>query len=248
VQDAVRLHASASRRARFPALRELYSGALDRYDPNPALRPERLLGVEAGATVVSEAAERAGLALQAVAFHHRLDDAVVRVALPNRLFRRVNRDEIRSTGLELLAGWTPASLGGVSLTGDLLAQRVRVYDATLPAGAPNERRPEHQPQLRGSLDVGVPLPLGLRGSALARYTGRQVCAHPELGRQVGLRAQTAGDAAVSRGWRLRRGAVPRALGALRATLAVDNLTDATVYDQCGLPQPGRTVRVGLELR
>ncbi len=247
--DAVRLHASASRRARFPALRELYSGALNRFEPTPTLRPEQLLGFEAGATIVSEAAARAGLTLQTVAFHHRLDDAVVRITQSNRLFRRVNRDEIRSTGVELLAGWAPASLRGVSVTGDLLAQKVRVYDATLAAGLPNERRPEHQPQLRGSVDLGVPLPLGVRGSALARMTGRQFCQHPDLGRQVELSAQTVGDAALSRGFSLAgrtRGA--RLLSALRATLAVDNLTDATVYDQCGLPQPGRTLRFGLELR
>jgi iron complex outermembrane receptor protein len=161
----------------------------------------------------------------------------------------VNRDQMRSTGVELLAGWTPASLGGVSLTGDVLAQRVRLYDGTLPAGRPDERRPEHQPQARGSFDVGVPLPLGVRGSALARFTGRQFCQHPDLGRQVELGAQAVGDAALSRGWSLApagRGA--RLLRALRATLAVDNLTDATVYDQCGLPQPGRTLRLGLELR
>jgi iron complex outermembrane receptor protein len=247
--DAVRLHASASRRARFPALRELYSGALNRFDPNPNLRPEQLLGFEAGATIGGEGAARAGLTLQTVAFHHRLDDAVVRITLPNRLFRRVNRDQIRSTGVELLAGWAPASLRGVSITGDLLAQRVRLYDETLPAGEPNERRPEHQPELRGSLDLGVPLPLGVRGSALARYTGRQFCQHPDLGRQVALGAQTVGDAALSRGWSLAgtgRGA--RLLRALRATLAVDNVGDATVYDQCGLPQPGRTIRFGLEVR
>jgi iron complex outermembrane receptor protein len=35
---------------------------------------------------------------------------------------------------------------------------------------------------------------------------------------------------------------------LRAVLGLDNVTDATVYDQCGLPQPGRTLRLGLDLR
>jgi iron complex outermembrane receptor protein len=249
VREAVRLHAAASRRARFPALRELYSGALNRFDPNPTLRPERLTGVEAGATIVSEAVERERIDLQVVGFHHRLDDAVVRVTLPNRLFRRVNRDEIRSTGVELLAGWSPPALRGVAFSADLSAQRVRVYDATLPAGAPNERFPEHQPQLRGSLEVGVPL-FGARLAALARHTGRQYCVHPDLGRQVELAPQTVGDAGLSREWplggRARGGA--RLLRTLRATLAMDNVTDATVYDQCGLPQPGRTLRFGIELR
>ena len=56
----------------------------------------------------------------------------------------------------------PSSLRGVSVTGDLLAQRVRVYDETLAANLPNERRPEHQPQLRGSLDL-------VRGGAIAAH-------------------------------------------------------------------------------
>ena len=247
VTESLRLHASASRRARFPALRELYSGSLDRFDPNPDLRPEQLLGFEAGATLGGDATDRPGLSMQAVGFHHRLDDAVVRVTLPNRLFRRVNREEIRSTGVELLAGWSSARVPGLSITGDLLAQRVRIHDVTLAAGTPNARRAEHQPQLRGSLGVGVPLVLGLQGGASARHTGAQYCQHPDLGRQVELGAQTVGDVAISRSWP-QGGGVGRLLGAVRATLAVDNVGDRTVYDQCGLPQPGRTVRLGLELR
>jgi iron complex outermembrane recepter protein len=245
VRDAVRLHASASQRARFPALRELYSGALDRFDPNPALRPEQLLGFEVGATIASDAATRSGLTVQGVAFHHRLDDAVTRITLPNRLFRRINRNEIRSTGVELLANWAPASLRGVTLGGDLLAQRVRVHDITLPSNQPNERRPEHQPEFRGSFDVAVPLPFRIRATALARYTGQQFCVHPDLGEQVALGAQTVGDVGLSRGWTLDS---TRLLRTLRATVALDNVSDATVYDQCGLPQPGRTLRVGFELR
>jgi iron complex outermembrane receptor protein len=245
--DAVRLHASASRRARFPALRELYSGALERFDPNPSLRPERLVGVEAGATVLGAPAARAGLTLQGVAFHHRLEDAVVRVTLPDGRFRRVNRDAIRSTGVELLAGWAPPALRGASLTGDVLAQRVRVHDATLASAGSDARRAEHQPELRGALDMGVPLPFGVRASALARYTGRQFCQHPDLGRQVALEARTAADAALSRRWAPAAGA-RRLLRTLRVTVALENVTDATVYDQCGLPQPGRTLRAGIEVR
>lgn len=92
----------------------------------------------------------------------------------------------------------------------------------------------------------MPLPRGLRASAVARYTGAQYCRPPELGRQVRLRGQASGDAGLSREWALARGAA--LLRTLRATLAVDNVTDATVHDQCGLPQPGRTVRVGVEVR
>jgi iron complex outermembrane receptor protein len=37
------------------------------------------------------------------------------------------------------------------------------------------------------------------------------------------------------------------LGRLKAVFGVDNVTDAAVYDQCGLPQPGRTLRLGFQL-
>jgi iron complex outermembrane receptor protein len=197
--------------------------------------------------VLGAAAARAGLTLQAVAFHHRLEDAVVRVTLPDGRFRRVNRDAVRSTGVELLAGWAPTALRGVSLTGDLLAQRVRVHDATLAAATRDARRAELQPTLRGALDVGVPLPFGMQASAMARHAGRQFCLHPDLGRQVALGARTAADAALSRRWTPGAGA-RRLLRTLRVTVAVDNVTDATVYDQCGLPQPGRTLRAGIEVR
>jgi iron complex outermembrane recepter protein len=241
--DLLRLHASISRRSRFPALRELYSGALDRFQPNPNLRPERLTAAELGATVAT--AENR-VALQAVVFHHRLRDAVVRTTVPDtRLFLRVNRDEIRSTGVELLAAWTSSPavpVRALSLTGDLLTQHVRVRDQL----AGEERRPEHQPEVRGSLELGVPLPLAFRATAIARYTGTQYCVHPDAGAQVQLDAQTKGDVAVERSWSLGRGA--GLLKSLRTLVAIDNVADATVYDQCGLPQPGRTLRVGFQLR
>jgi hypothetical protein len=31
-------------------------------------------------------------------------------------------------------------------------------------------------------------------------------------------------------------------------VGVDNLTDEVIYDQCGLPQPGRTLRIQLRVR
>jgi iron complex outermembrane recepter protein len=241
--DVLRLHASMSRRSRFPALRELYSGALDRFQPNPSLRPERLTGAELGATL-DAAARRA--TMQGVLFHHRLTDAVVRTTVPDtRLFVRVNRDEIRSSGAELLASWTSspaAPARAVSLTGDVLAQHVRVRDRVAAA----ERRPEHQPEVRGSLELGVPLPLAARGTAAARYTGTQYCVHPDAGTQVRLGAQTEGNLAAERRWLLGRGA--GLLESVRALVALDNVNDATVYDQCGLPQPGRTLRIALQLR
>lgn len=233
----VRLHLSASQRSRFPALRELYSGAPDRFAPNPELRPETLLGAEVGATRTWARAS-----LQGTLFRHALRDAVVRTTRPDRRFLRVNRDEIRSTGLELLGAWRSAS--GVSLLGDATLQRVRLLDPAAPA---DERRAEHQPSLRLGLDVGVPLTLAVRGRAGLEHVGRQFCTNPDLGAQQTLGAQTRGDVAADREWALGR-AAGTLFRALRVTLAVENVADAAVYDVCGLPQPGRTARLMFELR
>lgn len=246
---AVRLHASLNRRARFPSLRELYSGALDRFAPNPALRPETLLGGEVGATVLGGPLARAGFSIQAVVFRHRLEDGVVRITLPDRRFMRVNRHEVRSHGLELVADWaSPArrrlGTGGWTVSADLLLQRVRVRQPAGPGTPALLDFAEHQPEVRGAMDVGAPLPGGLRAVAGMRLTGRQFCPHPDQGALVALDAQASGHAALTREWPAARWR----LGAIRAVLAVDNLSDATVYDQCGLPQPGRTVRLGVEIR
>jgi iron complex outermembrane receptor protein len=231
-----RLHAALSRRARFPALRELYSGALGVFEPNPDLKPETLVGFEAGATLL-----RQDVQFQAVVFHHDLDDAVIRIGQPDGKFKRVNKDELTSTGLELLAGWTGARL---SVNGDLLLQRVRLLDQT--AADATERRPENVPEFRIGADVTMPIGFGVRALAGVGYTGTQYCTNAETGSQDTIDGAARADLGADREWRIGR---PGGLwSAIRATLSFDNVTDAAVYDQCGLPQPGRTVRFGLALR
>ncbi len=228
-----RLHASASRRARFAALRELYSGALDRFEPNPALRPEVLTGVEAGATLLA-----AGVQLQGVVFSHRLQDAVARITQPDGRFKRINRDELRSTGIELLAGWNN---GSVSLTSDALLQRVRIED---PGITGTERRPENQPEFRIGADAGFPFGQIVRGRLSLEHSGAQYCVNPDLARNQRLAPQTVAGAGIERTWRVASGLWSQ----LVTSLQVDNLADGAVYDQCGLPQPGRTLRFGIALR
>jgi iron complex outermembrane receptor protein len=73
-----------------------------------------------------------------------------------------------------------------------------------------------------------------------------MCVHPDLEREVELDSQLSGDLGVSRSWSI--GSAARSLfRTLRLSLSLDNLADAAVYDQCGLPQPGRTLRVGFDV-
>ena len=240
-----RVHASASRRSRFPALRELYSGALDRFLPNPDLEPETLLGFETGVTVDRAIGRIPDATLQVNVFHHDLTDAVVRVTLPepDRRFQRVNRDRIRSSGVELLGGiaFSSDAERAFTLTGDATIQDISISDQ-LGGGI---RHAENNPEIRGMLELGVPLPARVRGFANVRYTGRQYCLDADTGGEMELRGRSQANLALERRLALAsRGAVR----ALRAVLALDNATNAAIYDQCGLPQPGRTLRLMLSFQ
>lgn len=244
LSDAWRLSASTSRRARFPALRELYSGALNRFRPNPDLKPESLLGIEGGVTYRGALGNIPKATVQVTAFQHQLSDAVVRVTLTNPTrFMRVNRDRIESVGLESLVGLTFGSDRdkAVTLDGDVALQRITIRDQTAVSTA---RHSENNPELRGSATVGVPLAFGLRGFGSARHAGVQYCLNVETGAEMKLAATTVTDLSIERSFSLARGV----FRSLRALIAADNVADAVAYDQCGLPQPGRTLRVMLSFR
>ena len=249
LHEGLMLHASASRRSRFPALRELYSGALNRFQPNSELKPETLLGYEAGATLSQASLFGVSATLRVNAFNHRLADAVVRTTVPNpapppsSLFKRVNRDRIESTGIEALAGFQFGTNAerAVTLSGDGLFQRISIFDQT---DNDAERHAENNPETRASVELGVPLPFELRGSATTRYTGRQYCVNGDTGSEMTL----AGAAVTNLAFERRLPIGGGIFRSLRALFAIDNLGDKTVYDQCGLPQAGRTLRVMFTFR
>jgi len=241
----VRLHANASERSRFPALRELYSGALNRFRPNPDLKPETLLGFEGGITLNRVFPSVARSTLQVVGFRHRLDDAVIRVTLSNPTrFMRVNRDRIESSGAEILGGFVFGTdlHRAVSLNADATVQRIRIFDKT---ANDLQRHAENNPERRGRLELGVPLPAQIRAFATARYTGTQYCLNADTQREDELKARTASDLAVQRSFEVASSGPFRFL---RALVSFDNIGNTAVYDQCGLPQPGRTLRAMLSVR
>jgi iron complex outermembrane recepter protein len=227
------LHAGVNRRGRFPSLRELYSGALNRFAPNPVLQPETLTAFEAGATTALGNGN-----IQLVGFQQKLEDAVVRITLPDRRFQRVNRNELKSTGLELLAS---QSFGRLSLSGDVTVQSVDLTDTS----AGSTTRPENLPEVLANLRAGMPLIAKLSAAAVARYTGSQYCLLPS-GQNQELGAGTRIEAELSRGWSLRSSA--GLWSQIEVVVAADNITNAAIYDGCGLPQPGRLLRFQLRLR
>lgn len=228
------LHAGVSRRGRFPALRETYSESLNRFEPNPDLRPERLLAYEGGVTTRLGQGE-----IQVVAFHHELSGAIRRITLPNKKRKRVNSDELTSTGVEVLFSQVA---GSVQYGGDVTLQSVELRGPANPVS----REPENLPDASGSAYLRVPLPAGISASAEARYMGTQFCQHPDTGADVELDGGTLFGADVARSWTVRRSRGDL-LSRLEARVGVDNVADKAFYDQCGLPRPGRLLRMQLRL-
>lgn len=234
-----RLHASASQRSRFPALRELYSGALNRFQPNPDLKPESLLGLEGGVTMHGGLGRIPQATLAVTAFNHTLDDAVVRTTLPSRKFMRVNRDRFESRGVEMLAGLVFGTdrERSVTLDGDATLQRIAIFDKTANDA---ERHPENNPETMGRVELGVPLPWQMRVFAGGRHIGTTYCLNGDTGDEMTIASATTSDFAIQRTFLMRPSGTFRWL---RAVLAMDNVGNTALYDSCGLPQPGRTLRI-----
>jgi iron complex outermembrane receptor protein len=233
--DATRLHVGMSRKVRFPSLRELYSGALGRFVPNPDLKPEVLGALEAGLTGTGVGLG-GKLETQAVLFDQRFSDAIVRTGLGDGQFQRQNRNRVRATGLELLGtiSWSATELGG-----NVTWQNVRLTDELRPA---RQSRAEYQPELFGSVHLTAPLLAGFRGRASVDLVGRQFCVDPEQGMDTALTRTGHLDFLVSREWSLGNW-----FRAVQASISFDNVTDSVVFDQCGLPRPGRLFRLQLRL-
>ncbi|UCC72799.1 MAG: TonB-dependent receptor [Gemmatimonadota bacterium] len=227
----VLLHGGVSRRVRFPGLRELYSGALGKFVVNENLDPEVLAVAELGLTAQAQRFEA-----QAVAFYQRLTDAIVRVSIGDGQLQRQNRDRIRSLGLELLASYQWQRL---SLTGDVTIKDVSQEDPSAPEG---QEHPEYQPWIAGNLGASLPLGLDIWSTAWVRHLGPRYCVHPDLDTEVRLGSDTWLDLEVGRGFD-----VGYSRRRLELVLALDNITDTAVYDQCGLPQPGRLLRLQLRI-
>ncbi|MDP2955197.1 MAG: TonB-dependent receptor [Longimicrobiales bacterium] len=223
------LHAGVSRRGRFPALRETYAEALNRFEPNPDLRPERLVAFEGGVTTKVGSGEA-----QVVGFRHQMSGAIRRITLPNNKRMRVNSDELNSTGVEVLFSQVA---GAVQFGGDFTLQSVELVD---PAAAAS-RQPENLPKASGSAYLRLPLAAGVGASADVRYTGSQFCQHPDTGADVELDGGAVLNANLARTWSLsatRGGPFSR----LETRVSADNLGNKALYDQCGLPRPGRLLR------
>jgi len=93
--SALMFQFNVGRKTRFPTLRESFSGALGRFVANPELKPESATTTEASLSYIHSKGK-----VDVNLFFTKLEDGIVRKSFPGRQFKRVNKDAIRTVGLE----------------------------------------------------------------------------------------------------------------------------------------------------
>ncbi|HLT47570.1 MAG TPA: TonB-dependent receptor [Rubricoccaceae bacterium] len=224
--------AAAGRKTRFPTMRELFGEALHRFLVNPDLEPESSWLVEVG---VGRLGER--FSVEAIPFatftSNTIDQRNVEVDGENRR-QRINLKGSRVLGVELVGEARPVD--AVAVSGHLTVMDVRRLQ-----DAPDD--PVHlaeKPAVLGRLGVAYDVGRGPTALVEAVYTGRAY----SLGLDnTFVPLNTSLVLNLRAGYRLR----PTAAFAAEVFARVDNVTDALVTPQLGLPGPGRTVQAGLKV-
>ena len=230
------VYASASRRSRFPSLRELYSGALGKFVPNPDLVPERQHLLETGWTV-----RGSGWNFAAAAFLQTLHDGIEKVSLPDPAegdFMRVNQTSIRVPGVEFSGRWRSETHLEIGLQHTILSARVE-------EGESYKRPAEDRPDYISHAELGW-RPLAGPGAHLETVITGPRWSADSTDPVDGLRRLPAGaiwNLRLSWPWTLHHTVAGRETE-IEFHVRWNNLFDQLVDYQVGLPGPGRMISGG----
>ena len=235
------VYASYARRSRFPSLREMFSGALDEFVPNPDLQPEDQEIFELGWSL-----DRPTWNLYGAVFYQELHGGIEKQRLAREpdqpeQFMRVNRTRIRVPGLELGVDWRPGTNWDAFLHYTLLEARVETETGF-------DRPAEDRPNYLGRAGLSWQPPTGPGLLVELDVTGARFSADstdPDTGLQR-LYADYLLHARLSWRWLLDHAAgdTPRQV---EAFLRVNNLFDEWANHQTGLVEPGRVFVLGASL-
>lgn len=232
--DTLSLSASFGRRSRFPSPREMFGEALGRFLANPDLAPEKAwLGDIAAKWTISDA-----LSIDANFWFADNDGTisqrVVRVGSVNRR-QRYNQAGNFAYGMEATVNARIASTLSAEL--GVAAQHIRTRkeaDGTQPVVL---QRPLHQ--LSAALDWSPVPALDMRAEVIH---GARAFDLSDSGGIVRLPAYTSVNLRAFLGLGTVKGLGPLSLFAI-----ADNVGDALILPQSGLPVPGRSLRLGIRL-
>ena len=230
--DRWSLAASGGRRNRFPSSRELFGEALGRFLPNPDLKPE-----QAWLADLELRFDRPRFTAHLNPFLAVAKDTIAQrvVQIDGRNLRqRFNLSGSKSYGVDAALAADVTEQLGIELSGTVLRARADEGAAAfrrLPQRAGYEVaaaatfKPIDALSLRAELRrVGPAIDLDANGNKARRAPGNE----------INLR----GRWQVAEVWRGSK---------LALTASVENLTDDVITPQLGLPLPGRSFRVGLQL-
>ncbi|SHK06751.1 TonB-dependent receptor [Rhodothermus profundi] len=220
---------AASRKVRFPTMRELFSEALGRFLVNPTLRPETIWIAEAGFRLFP-----AWGYAEIVGYINRTFDTIDQrtvVVDGKRKRQRVNLNGSRVYGIEARIGW--AFLRTWQLEGHVAGLRSR---ALLPGA---DRPLTEKPAWLATLTLRRMPGLGLAPLVQLHYRG-QAWALDETNQLQEL--PDAWLLHVRLAYRL-----PIASGQVEGFVRVNNVTNTATWLQLGLPGPGRELRLGVHV-
>ena len=231
--DKVSTVATLGQRSRFPTPRELFSVALGRFLVNPDLQPERSLLADFGVRYNASAALTFDFTLWANDSDDTLSQRVVTIDNSSRR-QRFNMEGSLSYGFEAAAAVALTDNLGASLSAGLQDDRAAQDESGL------RRNLLHRPgeQLNLALDWQATPSLDIR--AELSYVGRAydlgndgVDIHLPSSTSFGLRGVMKVGQTHDQD--------------IHLTAAVENLTDALILPQSGLPAPGRSFHVGVRI-
>lgn len=235
--EKLSLRASAGRVVRMPTMRELFGEAIGRFLINPALKPETTWQFELGGRVASDKAS-----IDVVPFVSLTKDTLdqTRVEVDGvRLRQRINLRGSQSYGVEIVG--QVMALENMRLSGNLTWAKHRRKRETVDNTVRRlylSDRPNWLARLDAKYQLGTQTTFGLsvvhRGEAQSidadgffQKTGAATTFNVELNHQFI--------------------AVQDDFGAV-FFIRADNLTDAFVEPQLGLPEAGRSVLAGIEVQ
>ena len=231
--DSLSAVAMLGQRSRFPTPRELFGVALGRFLLNPDLRPERSLLADIGVQYNASAA----LTLDFTLWANDSDDTLSqRVVTTNNSSRRqrYNMNGSLTYGIEGAAALALTESIGASLSIGLQDEQLARDESGL------RRNLLHRPgeQLNLALDWHATPSLDIR--AELSYVGRAYDLADD-GADIHLPSST------SFGLRGVMKVGQTHDRDIYLTAAVDNLTDALILPQSGLPAPGRSFHIGIRI-
>lgn len=214
------------RKTRFPNLRETFSGALGKFVPNPNLKPEIMNSAVIGHKYLS-----INFKTNTYVFAYWLKDGIARISLPGGKFKRINKDETLSFGIENISSliYNPFETKlGICVSGTRAKNSNGEFKDTL----------EYKPEFVADLELSYRPFSKFAVSSGFKFIYNEYAIDPNVNRFVRLRNNF--NLYASANYELSLSKKNKMIFYVEAK----NLLDRANYYQFGLPESGRELRAG----